>query len=136
MEGCCASGDKSFAKVRWVKGRQFVGISREHAVVLDQRVHEKGENTGFKPTELLLISVAGCLGTTIVSMCESKGVDVKGLEIDIEFDRGDDGIWEAKIKVGLDGVNEDVKEEIVKSADHLCKISNILRDGCRIFVEH
>jgi putative redox protein len=133
----CCDADKSVAKIKWVGKRQFVGTSREHSVVLDQKTHEKGENTGFKPTELLLISIGGCLGTTLISMAELHEKRIDSLYIDVEIERNSAGDgWLFRIKVKLEGdMDEKERAEFIKRAEEICKISNIVRNENEIILE-
>ncbi len=43
VKSCCIVRDKSRAKVKWIRKLQFVGASREHSVVIDQKVEDGGK---------------------------------------------------------------------------------------------
>ena len=51
--------------VKWVEGRQFVGVdSTSHSVVLSS----PADGIGMKPSDLLLISLAGCTAYDVVEI--------------------------------------------------------------------
>jgi len=55
--------------VKWVDGLQFIGTDKwGHAVVIDSDNEHGGENTGFRPMELLLIALGACTGMDIVTI--------------------------------------------------------------------
>jgi len=57
------------ATVKWIGGKQFVGIdSTKHSVVLST----PDEGVGIKPSELLLIAVASCTAVDVVEILEKK----------------------------------------------------------------
>jgi putative redox protein len=57
------------ATVRWIGGKQFVGIdSTQHAVVLST----PAEGVGMKPSELLLVALASCTAVDVVDILEKK----------------------------------------------------------------
>jgi|GEM_PF-1186260 putative redox protein len=137
-DACCtidAKKDKSSAVITWIGRRKFVGTAREHSVIVDQRLHEKGENTGFKPTELLLIAIGSCLGTTLLSMAEIREKKIDNLEINVEIERNTEGEteWLFNISVEIEGdFDKKEREEFVRSAEEICKISGIVRNPSEI----
>ena len=136
-KSCCIVGDKSRAKVKWIGKLQFVGVSREHSVVIDQKVENSGENIGFKPTELLLIALGSCLGTTILSVAKLWNIEISKLELDVEVERSADccAEWRFTVNVHIDGnISEEDKKKLIKVAEESCKISNILRSSCDVQV--
>ncbi|MEM3832198.1 MAG: hypothetical protein QW128_01180 [Thermoprotei archaeon] len=49
--------------VKWVDKMQFIGVDKHgHSVVIDSDSEHGGENTGFRPMELLLIALGTCTG--------------------------------------------------------------------------
>ena len=137
VKSCCIVGEKSRAKVKWIGKLQFVGASREHSVVIDQKVDDGGENIGFKPTELLLIALGGCLGTNIISVAKLWNIDISNLELDVEVERSVDGCakWRFTVNVHIDGnISEEDKKKLIKVSEESCKISDILRSSCDVQV--
>ena len=52
-----------------------------HSVVIDAPVESGGNNAGPRPTELLLMAVAGCTGIDVVSILRKMQVEFMDLEI-------------------------------------------------------
>ncbi len=135
---CCVVGDKSRATVKWIGNYQFVGVAREHSVVMDQKVEEGGENAGFKPTELLLTSLGGCLGTTILSVAKLWDLEIAELKLDVEVERSveEDVEWKFTVNVHIDGnFSQEKKEKLIKTVEETCKISNMLKGVCEVHVK-
>ena len=73
-------------KTRWVKNWQFVSTDSDgHSVVMDSPV--LGENSGFKPVELLLVSLAGCTGMDVISILQKKRQQLLDFEVNIGGER-------------------------------------------------
>lgn len=129
------------ASLKWIEGFQFLGYAREHSVIIDQKKEDGGENLGFKPTELLLLALGGCLGSRIVAEAMFKGLKIEDLKLDIGISRAaraseSNAKWLITVKVHIKGdISKEEKEEIVEKAEKYCKISHILKDTCEIQVE-
>ena len=55
----------SSAAVRWVGGKQFIGVdSTKHSVVLST----PDEGVGMKPSEMLLVALASCTSVDVVEI--------------------------------------------------------------------
>ena len=55
------------AKVDWAGGMRFVGQADSgHAVVMDTAAEHGGGGSAVKPSELLLLGLAGCTGMDVV----------------------------------------------------------------------
>ncbi len=61
-----------------------------HQVVLDADEHGGGQNTGFRPMELLLVGLAGCTGMDVISILRKKRQQVTSYEVRVEGIRADD----------------------------------------------
>jgi len=60
-------------KMAWAGGMKFEGTSLfGHKMVIDGPKSSGGEESGFKPTELLLYGVAGCTGIDVVRILEKQ----------------------------------------------------------------
>jgi putative redox protein len=81
----------STAQVTWVDGMQFVGEAGSgHAVVLDGRESVGGRDTGLRPLELMLVSLAGCTAMDVVHILRRKRQQVTDLQVQVEAERADD----------------------------------------------
>lgn len=79
------------SKVRLVENMQFVATADSgHAVVMDGPPNVGGNNTGSKPSELLLMAFGGCSGMDVISILRKKKQDVTGLEMNVNGDTAED----------------------------------------------
>jgi putative redox protein len=70
------------ATITYVKGLQFVGEAASgHALVMDSDPSAGGNNTGVRPSELLLLGIGGCSGMDVISILKKKKQEVTGFEI-------------------------------------------------------
>ncbi len=76
------------AKVTFCSGMQFVGQADSgHAVVMDAGADAGGGNSAVRPSELLLIGLAGCTGMDVISILSKKRQPVTGLEVVVHADQ-------------------------------------------------
>ena len=92
----------SSSTVKWVQGKQFIGIdSTQHSVVLST----PGEGIGIKPSDLLLIAIASCTAVDVVEILEKKRMLLSFLEITSMGEQDADPPWtfrkiHLKFKIG------------------------------------
>lgn len=109
------------AKVGLVKNMQFTGSADSgHKLVMDADEAAGGENTGFRPTELLLVGFGGCSGMDVISILRKKKQQVTGLEMNVQGEKSDDYPKIFK-KVHIEYVirGKEVKKEAVERAIEL-----------------
>jgi putative redox protein len=70
------------AEVTFCGGMQCVGRADSgHAVVMDTTVANGGADGAVRPSELLLIGLAGCTGMDVMSILRKKRQPVTGLQV-------------------------------------------------------
>jgi putative redox protein len=70
------------ATVTFCGGMRFVGQADSgHAVTMDAAAAEGGLNSAARPSELLLLGLAGCTGMDVISILRKKRQPVSGLEL-------------------------------------------------------
>jgi len=93
------------ATVKWIGGKQFVGIdSTCHSVVLST----PDEGIGIKPSELLLIAVASCAAVDVVEILAKKRMPLTYMEISVMGDQDQDPPWtfrKIQLHFRLAGIN-------------------------------
>ena len=78
------------ARATYVAGMRFDAESGSgHHTPLDAAVDDGGQDTGFRPMELLLVGLAGCTGMDVISILRKKRQQVTGYEIRVEGKRAD-----------------------------------------------
>ena len=102
-----------------------------HELKMDAAPEVGGENSGPRPTELLLNAVAGCTGIDIISILHKMRLEPTAFSMDVEGERADDHpkkFTKIHIHYALDGeLPEDkVIRAIQLSKDKYCSVSHSL----------
>jgi len=102
--------------VKWIGEKQFVGVdSSKHSVVMSTQDENNG--TGMKPSELLLVALAGCTSVDVVGILEKKRQDLRGLQINVKGAQDEDPPWAyRRIEVEYVVTGRDIKEKAVADA--------------------
>jgi putative redox protein len=79
------------AKVTWKGKMSFSGtVDSGFTVPLGADPKVGGDDDGFRPMELLAISLAGCTSMDVISILQKKRQDVSGFEVRVETERAED----------------------------------------------
>ncbi len=70
----------------WKGNMKFDALVSGHHVIMDAAPEVGGENSGSRPKELMLASLAGCTGMDVISILRKMKVNVESFNIDIEAD--------------------------------------------------
>lgn len=123
------------ATVKWIGGKQFVGIdSTKHSVVLST----PDEGVGIKPSELLLIAVASCTAVDVVEILEKKRMPLTYLEISAAGEQDQDPPWTFRkvhihYRVGGKYLSEKaVSQAIQLSEEKYCSVAATIRATAQI----
>lgn len=116
--------------MKWVNEMQFIGIDKYgHSVVIDSDSEHGGENTGFRPMELLLIALGGCTGMDVVNILKKMKKDVRSLVIKVRGERAEDypryyKSIEIVYEITGSGLDKDSVEKAIKlSEEKYCSVS-------------
>jgi putative redox protein len=125
----------SSATVKWIGGKQFVGIdSTQHSVVLSTA----DEGVGMKPSELMLVALAACTAVEVVEILAKKRLDLTTLEIGVEGQQDQDPPWTfRRIHLtyrlrGADLTEKDIVQAIELSEEKYCSVAATLRGVAEI----
>ena len=123
------------ATVKWVDGKQFIGIdSTRHSVVLST----PDEGVGIKPSELLLIAVASCSAVDVVEILSKKRMPLTRLEISSSGEQDQEPPWTFRkihlhFKVAGKGLTEKaVAQAIQLSEEKYCSVAATIRATAEI----
>ncbi len=123
------------ATVKWIGGKQFVGIdSTCHSVVLST----PDEGVGIKPSELLLIAVASCSAVDVVEILTKKRMPLTQLEISSSGEQDSEAPWTfRKISLHFKLAGKNLTEKAVEQAIHLseekyCSVAATIRPTAEI----
>jgi putative redox protein len=77
--------------MRWTGNLAFEGRGQfGHTLITDASREAGGDESGFKPTELLLYGIAGCTGIDIVRILSKQRQSLRSLEIHVEGEQNED----------------------------------------------
>ncbi len=114
----------------WTGGMAFLGKTPSgHELKMDAAEQVGGNNTGARPTELLLQAVAGCTGIDIVSILTKMRLEIVSFEMELNGTRAEDypqRFTDVHIHYSLKGdlPEEKVVRAIRLSKDKYCSVSN------------
>lgn len=78
-------------KINWDGDMAFSSTTPSgHQIKMDAAAEVGGQNTGARPTELLLNAVAGCTGIDIISILHKMRLNPTSFYIEIEGNRAED----------------------------------------------
>lgn len=118
--------------INWKEKMAFSGVTPSgHEIILDAAPEVGGENSGPRPTELLLQAVAGCTGMDIISVLHKMRLEPSAFQMDVKGERAEEHPKRFKtinIHYALDGeLPEDkVVRAIQLSKDKYCSVSHSL----------
>jgi putative redox protein len=122
-------------KIAWVKGLQFTAHDEYgHSIIVDTNTEYGGLDQGFRPAELLLVSLAGCMSMDIVSILQKKGGKINSFETTIQGQRAEKHpkrFEKILVKFACKGdyQREDLLRAFELSRDKYCGVSATLRDS-------
>jgi len=78
------------ASVTWSAGMSFTGAAESgFTVPLGASSDIGGQEDGFRPIELMLVSLAGCTAMDVISILQKKRQAVTGFRVQAEADRAE-----------------------------------------------
>ena len=112
------------AQVRLHQRMTFTGRAESgFEVPLGAEPKVGGDNDGFRPMELMAISLAGCTAMDVISILRKKRQDVTGFRVDVDADRAEQHpkvFTSAVIEYHITG--KDVTEAAVRRAIELSAV--------------
>jgi putative redox protein len=127
------------ARVTLCGGMRFVGQADSgHAVVMDTAASSGGGDSAARPSELLLIGLAGCTGMDVISILRKKRQPVTGLEVVVRAEHAPDHpkrftAMEVEYRVRGAGVDPAaVRRAIDLSESTYCSVGSTLREPVSI----
>ena len=127
------------AYVKQIKGITFAGkTDSNHWITMDGPEEFGGSDSGIRPKELLLIALAGCTGSDVVSILQKKRVNLKDFEINISAEMSDQhpkvytDIDLEYVFYGKDIKQNDVERAIELSQTTYCAVTMMLEKSINI----
>ena len=130
---------KVSAYLKQLKGITFNGKTDSgHWITMDGPENFGGNDAGIRPKELILLSLAGCTGSDVVSILQKKRVKLNDFEINISAEMSDQ---HPKVYTDIDleyvfyGENintKDVERAIELSQKTYCSVTAMLQKTVEI----
>ena len=131
------------AKMKWGGGLKFEGVSGfGHSIVTDGSKKAGGDESGYKPPELVLFALAGCTGIDVVKILEKMRQELTGLEIQVkgyqpeEYPKPYNKIEVKYIFRGKNLDKDKVEKAIDLSENKYCMVSQSLKGMTRIITSY
>ncbi len=116
--------------VKWIGGKQFVGIdSTHHSVVLST----PDEGIGIKPSELLTIAIASCSSVDVVEILSKKRMPISFMEVTTTSEQDANPPWTFRkihLHYKISGKNlteKAVAQAIQLSEEKYCSVASTVR---------
>jgi putative redox protein len=100
-----------FATARSIPGtlRQEVVIDGRHRLITDEPERLGGDGSGPAPHELFPAALAACISTTLVMYARTKGWELGGVTVDVDYDhRSTPRRFDIEIRVGDELTDEQI----------------------------
>ena len=120
---------------------------RGHKVVIDQPAAAGGTDTGPTPLEMVLVSLAGCIGTIGRIVAMQQRIALRGMSIKVEGELELDGLLgkPTEKRVGYEGIDitvnvdadmtDEEKDAFIHEVDRRCPVSENLLNSTPINVK-
>jgi len=130
------------ASVEWQGKMRFVGQGgREYSVVMDAPEAVGGENSGFRPKELLLNGLAGCTAMDVLSILRKMRCEPEAFRVEVNAAETDEHprvftsfhiIYYIKGDVPVDKL----KKAITLSQERYCGVTEMFRQFATVSHEY
>lgn len=126
--------------LRWVPdSKRFISTdSTGHSVVMSS----PKENTGMKPSELILSALAGCSSVDVINILGKKRTPLTHLEVHVSAEQDADPPWTFRkiyMKFILKGeglTEKSVQQAIELSEEKYCSVAATLRGEAKIITSY
>jgi putative redox protein len=129
------------AKVTWKDGLSFTGTADTgFTIYLGADPAVGGKDDGFRPMELLALSLAGCTGMDVISILRKKRQDVTAFEVRVDAEQTDEHpkvFTRFVVEYIIEGNEIDhaaVDRAIELSSTRYCPVQHMFRED--VVIEH
>lgn len=132
---------KQTLSTTWKGNMQFDALVSGHHVVMDALPVVGGEDSGPRPKELMLASLAGCTGMDVVSILKKMRIEIESFDIEIIADITEEHpkhYTAMHIIYKLKGKNidpEKAKKAVDLSQEKYCGVSEVYRKALTLTYE-
>jgi uncharacterized OsmC-like protein len=124
--------------VRALDGHLAIGRQEEDQVLLlDRPVRTGGTGLGFNGGHLMLLGWGACFKSTLLAAAESRGIEVRRLELAVAGETADTPYrfagLDMRVTLEISGTDEE-RAHLVEIASRGCAVSNTLRQGAKLSI--
>lgn len=127
------------ASIEFTSGAQFVAESGSgHSIVIDGPPDIGGRNTGMRPMELMLLSVASCSAMDVIHILKKSRQDFVGCQVKVEGTRAETDpkvFTDIHLHFSISGNDLDdkrVARAVSLSAEKYCSASIMLQGSVNV----
>ena len=131
------------ARVIWQQGMQFKAEAGSgHSVIIDGAPQVGGNDTGMRPMEMLLLSMAGCSAMDVIYILNKARQKVSDCVIDIKGKRAETTpkvFTDIHVHYSLSGENLDeakVKNAVSLSAEKYCSVATMIKKAANVSYDY
>ena len=127
--------------VKLEAGMRFVGHTDDgHTIPMDATEAGGGSNSGPRPTEVMLSSLAGCSGMDVIAILRKMRTEPASLEVEVAAERAEERPRPftrivLTYAIGGDVPEENVRKAIDLSLSRYCPVANTLNGVAKIETE-
>ncbi len=123
---------------------QFTGVSisnPDRPIIFDFKP-PIGDGHGYNGLELMLLSLAGCSGTTIVYLLRKMGKNISGLKVDAKGLRRDqppikfEKIFLKFVVNSTNAKDSDIKKAIQLAEESVCPVWQMVKNNVEVLPEY
>jgi putative redox protein len=127
------------AYIKQINGISFAGkTDSNHWITMDGPESFGGSDSGIRPKELILLSLAGCTGSDVVVILQKKKVQLDDFEMNITADVAEEHP-QVYTKINLEFIfygkniqEKDVERAIELSQTKYCSVTHMLKQAIEI----
>ena len=124
--------------LKWEGNMNLRGFdSKERDVLMDASPEVGGLDKGMRPTELLLISLGGCAGLSLVNILNKMRIEFEEFDVEIEAQRAGDPpkvftSISVKYIISSKVLTIEKLERAIRLGESNCSVANMLVKACPI----
>jgi len=108
-------------KLTYEGGLRFVAERRGHTISTDLPRDKGGTDLGMTPTELLIVSLGGCIGIYVADYCRNVGLNCDGMTVEVSLEVVESPRRIGRFRIALNvpaGIPEKRRAAVKRVAEH------------------
>jgi len=130
-------------RVKWLEGSLSLGLAVFPSLTIDRLESVGGTEAGFRASELLLLSLGGCLSNTLAGAAKARDLTLSKVDIQVVGKNVQNpdrfGALEIEIELAANNIegielNDTELDKLLEIAEKGCFVTNTLRPGLPITI--